>query len=82
MLSVINLKWKKIRFLITGDLNINLFNIDSDECFKKFISIMLSKFFQPYILQPSTIITDNITSLIDNILFNSVEHEALSGGLF
>ena len=67
--------------LITGDFNITLLNIDSDEYTENFINIMLSNFFQPHILQPTRIINNNKSSLIDNIFLNSIEHETVSGNL-
>ena len=61
----------KKTILMTGDFNINLLSIDSDEYTENFINIMLSNFFQPHILQPSRIINNNKPSLIDNIFLNS-----------
>ena len=75
------LRKEKKTILITGDFNINLLNIDSDEYTENFTNIVLSSFFQPHILQPSRIINDNKPSLINNIFFNSIEHETLSANL-
>ena len=75
------LKKEKKTILATGDFNINLLNIDSDEYTENFINSMLSNFFQPHISQPSRIINNNKPSLIDNIFLNSIEHETLSGNL-
>ena len=59
-------KEKKVVF-ITGDFNINLLNIDSDEYTEKFLNLLLSNFFQPHILQPSKIINNSKPPLIENI---------------
>lgn len=41
---------------------------------------MVSYFYQPHILQP-TRITEHSATLIDNIYFNSIEHNTISGNL-
>ena len=75
------LRKEKKTVFITGDFNINLLNIDSDDYTENFINLMLSNFFQPHILQPTRIIDNNRPSLIDNVFLNSIEHETLSGNL-
>ena len=75
------LRKEKKTVFITGDFNINLLNIDSDQYTENFINFMLSNFFQPHILQPTRIIQSNKPSLIDNIFFNSIENEIFSGNL-
>ena len=73
-------KEKKTVF-ITGDFNINLLNIDSDEYTESFLNLLLSNFFQPHILQPSKILNYSKPSLIDNIFLNSIDHVTYSGNL-
>ncbi len=73
-------KEKKTVFL-TGDFNINLLNIDSDEYAESFLNLLLSNFFQPHILKPSKILNNCKPSLIDNIFLNSIDHETFSGNL-
>ena len=73
-------KEKKTAF-ITGDFNINLLNIDSDEYTEKFLNLLLSTCFQPHILQPSKIIHSSKPSLIENIFLNSIDYETFSGNL-
>ena len=73
-------KEKKTVF-ITGDFNINLLNIDSDEYTEQFLNLLLSNFFQPHILQPSKIINNSKPSLINNIFLNSIDYETFSGNL-
>ena len=63
-----------------GDFNINLLNYESHSLTHEFLSNLGPYCFQPYITQPSRI-TDHSATLIDNIYFNSIEHETLSGNL-
>ena len=67
--------------IITGDFNINLLNIDSDDYTNEFLNLLFSKFYQPHILQPTRIISCNKPSLIDNIFLNSIEFDTTNGNL-
>lgn len=66
--------------VIMGDFNLDLLKFGvhpaTDDC----LDTLGSYFFQPQILQP-TRITDHSATLIDNILFNSVEHFLIGGNL-
>ena len=55
-----------------GDFNVDLLKVDSHQNSDKFLNTMGSYFFQPHILQPTTI-TDHSDTLID-ILLNTLEH--------
>ena len=66
--------------IIMGDFDINLLNYESHPLTHEFLSNLGPYCFQPYITQP-TRITDHSATLIDNIYFNSIEHETLSGNL-
>ena len=69
----------KYCFLL-GDFNINLLNYDTHTQTEDFINILNSYFFEPHIIKP-TRITDHTATLIDNIFFNSVDFDAISGNL-
>ena len=55
-------------------------NIESHSLTHEFLGNLGPYYFQPYITQP-TRITDHSATLIDNIYFNSIEHETISGNL-
>ena len=63
-----------------GDFNIDLLKLESHSATDSFLNTLGSHFFQPYILQP-TRITDHQATLIDNIVFNSIEHFTISGNI-
>ena len=64
--------------LIMGDFNINI--LDSNQFSDDFINTLGSFFFQTHILQPNRI-TNHTATLIDNIIFNSIEHFIISGNI-
>jgi hypothetical protein len=66
--------------IIIGDFNLDLLNYESHPKTDEFMNILVTSFFQPYILQP-TRITEHTATLIDNIFFNSLEHLVISGNL-
>ena len=66
--------------LIMGDFNINLVNYDSHPETIDFINLMVSHYLLPHILQP-TRVTDHSATIIDNIFFNTLEFDTLSGNL-
>ena len=70
-------KERKLCF-ISGDFNINLLKHPSTE---DFINTLGSFFLEPRILKP-TKITNHVSTLIDNMFFNSIEYQAVSGNLF
>ena len=63
-----------------GDFNINLLNFKSHPTTEQFINSLGAYFFHPQILKP-TRITCHSATLIDNIYFNSVEHNTVSGNI-
>ena len=75
------IKKEKKAVIITGDFNINLLNIDSDDYTNDFLNLLLSNFYQPHILQPTRIININKPTLIDNIFLHSIEFDTTSGNL-
>ena len=66
---------------ITGDFNINLLQYDRDTYTDNFLNLLISKFFQPHIIQPSKVVSNQKPSLIDNIFLNSIEFDTFSGNL-
>lgn len=66
--------------IIMGDFNINLLNYESHALTEDFLNTLNSYFFEPHIIQP-TRITEHTATLIDNIFFNSLDHETISGNL-
>ena len=66
---------------IMGDLNINLLNIDNHLPSSEFIESFYSHGIFPLINKP-TRVSDNSTTLIDNILTNEVLNENMINGIF
>jgi hypothetical protein len=64
--------------VILGDFNINLLNYENHPLTDDFINTLNSYFFEPHILKPTRIINYSAT-LIDNIFFNSIDHQTISG---
>lgn len=66
--------------IVMGVFNINLLNYESHPLTYEFLCN-----FGPYCFQPHTTqltrITEHSATIIDNIYFNSIEHETLSGNL-
>ena len=58
--------------IITGDFNYNLFNYQNDHKVNSFLSVLLENQFLPHVIGPSRI-TEQKTSLIDNIFFNNLD---------
>ena len=63
-----------------GDFNIDLLMCEEHQQSDEFINALGTYSFQPYILQP-TRITDHSETLIDNIFYNSTDHDLISGNL-
>ncbi len=66
--------------MIMGDFNIDLLKYEEHQQSDEFINALGTYSFQPYILQP-TRITYHSETLIDNIFFNSIDHDLISGNL-
>ena len=67
--------------IVAGDFNFNLLNHETNMEVDKFMTLMLSNFYQPHILQPTYLADHYKPSLIDNIFINSIEFETISGNL-
>ena len=65
---------------ILGDFNINLLNYNSDTPTSNFVNFFFSKQFLPYIVHPSRV-SDNSSTLIDNIFTNVSDQETISGNI-
>ena len=61
-----------------GDFNVDLLKINSHNHSNEFDNILSSNFFTPFILQPTRL---HSKTLIDNIFFNSLEYQSVSGNL-
>lgn len=78
-LDIIN-KEKKTCYLL-GDFNFNLLNKDSHSATNEFPNCLNTHFFFPTIRKP-TRVTDRTATLIDNIIFNSLNYNTKSGVLY
>ena len=70
----------KYEIFLMGDFNIDLLQYDSNTISNDFINSMTAHSFLPYILQP-TRVTDHSATVIDNIVSNITDSEAISGNL-
>eukprot|EP00111_Clytia_hemisphaerica_P017884 TCONS_00052906-protein len=68
------------KVIIMGDYNINLMNCESHRHTSNFFDKMVSFNFLPYIIQP-TRFNGNSHTLIDNIFYNDISNECISGNL-
>ena len=66
--------------IIMGDFNINLLHYETSPNVNNYINCMLSNHFQPVSLQPSRI-TNNSSTLIDNIFTNAIDCKMFSGNI-
>ena len=74
------IKKEKKNVIITGDFNYNLLNYQRDDKTTNFLSVMIENFYLPHVIGP-TRITDKKPSLIDNIFFNNINKNCVSGNL-
>ena len=65
--------------VLMGDFNVDLLKTNSHIASSEFYNNLTSHFFTPYILEPTRL---HSKTLIDNIFFNSLEYQSLSGNLF
>ena len=72
-------KENKQVFLL-GDFNINLLNFNDHQPTDEVLDSLVSNSFIPYILQP-TRLTSHSKTLIDNIIYNVISHEVISGNI-
>ena len=61
-----------------GDFNVDLPKSNSHNQSNEFYNSMPSNFFTPFILQPTRL---HSKTLIDNVFFNSLEYQSVSGNL-
>ena len=66
--------------VMPGDFNLNLLNYESHPPTEEFINTLNSYFLELHIIKPTRITTYSAT-LIDNIFFNSIDNQTLSGNL-
>ena len=76
ILQKINMEKKQCVFM--GDFNVDLLKTESNNESNLFYNNLSSHFFTPFILQPTRL---NSKTLIDNIFFNSLEYQSISGNL-
>ena len=69
------------KLILMGDFNINLLNTVNHRNEEKFLDFMLDNFLFPYISQPTRFENQENPSLIDNIFFNDISAECISGNL-
>ena len=68
------------KIFILGDFNVNLLNFNSHTPTTNYINFLFSKQFLPYIIHPSQV-SDNSSTLIDNIFSNISDNETVSGDI-
>ena len=64
--------------ILMGDFNVNLLKSDSDVAVSLFYNTLTSHNYSPFVLQPTRL---RSKTLIDNIVFNSLEYRSNSGNL-
>ena len=64
--------------VLMGDFNVDLLKSNTNTESNEFYNNLTAHFFTPYVLQPTRL---HSKSLIDNIFFNSLEYQSLSGNL-
>ena len=67
--------------VVSGDFNFDLLKYDYNNLTNDFLSIMYSNFFQPCILEPIRILSNNRPSLLDNIFINTRDKGVYSGNM-
>ena len=65
---------------ICGDYNFNLLKVDTDHLTQHFFNLLCSYGFLPHILQP-TRVTENTSTVIDNIFSNNIQDDIISGNV-
>ena len=68
------------KVVLMGDFNINILKYDTDTTVSDFMDIMYSNTLLPYITGP-THITPTSSTLIDNIFYNGIDENVLSGNI-
>ena len=65
---------------ICGDYNFDLLKVDTDHLTRHFFNLLCSYGFLPHILQP-TRVTENTSTVIDNIFSNNIQDDIISGNV-
>ena len=68
------IKKEKKRVIVCGDFNFDLLNYDKNECVNSYLNTMLQNSLQPCILEPTRIVANHRSSLVDNIFINTLEN--------
>ena len=74
------ISFEKKEVILLGDYNINLLSCESDKNTYDILELMLSFSFMPKIMNPTRIIPCSQT-LIDNIIYNIVQHKIIAGNI-
>jgi len=69
------------KHILLGDFNIDLLKSDRHAGTENFLDIMLSSYMVPHILGPTRINENGKFSLIDNIFYNCLDNNSVSGNL-
>ena len=67
--------------IVARDINFDLLKYDYKNLTYDFLSIMYSNFFQPCILEPTRITSNNRPSLLDNTFINTHDKDVYSGNI-
>ena len=78
MFEIVSKERKQV--FLDGDFNINLLNYNDHQPTNDFLDSLTSNSFIPYILYPPRI-TSHSKTIIDNIFFNFISHEIISGNI-
>ena len=70
---------QKTAFLL-GDFNVDLLKYEQHKATNEFLNSLSSNMFLPHIVQP-TRITSHSKTLIDNVFFNYISQDIVSGNL-
>lgn len=68
------------QIFLLGDFNLDLLNYDSHTATGEFVNLLLSKQLLPYVVHP-TRVSDNSSTIIDNIFANVFDQETVSGNI-
>ena len=71
---------EKKEVYLCGDFNIDLLKIDNNNNYQEFYNLLCSYGYLPKIIQP-TRVTENESSLIDNIFSNNLNDDTISGNI-
>ena len=78
--TLLKLAKEKKEVYLTGDFNIDLLKIETNHSYQEFYNLLCSFGYLPKIIQP-TRVTENESSLIDNIFTNNLKNITISGNI-